>query len=253
MREAFAARGACVGRIDVVLNSADETVFDRDATGPVATDGDRFTLICHGALEERYGLDTILRAAALLRPEIPGLRIELFGDGSYRSQLERLARELGLDGSVRFSDGWAPLEELRQAIATADAGVVAIRRDAFRDLMHCNKMFDFITMRRPAIVSRTRSVEAYFDEDCFLMFESGNPHDLARAVRQLHGDPALGRRLVTRAAAVNEPYRWPRQRELYLRIVQRLVAEGRAAAPARRRLARWAKRPELDSNQRPTP
>jgi glycosyltransferase involved in cell wall biosynthesis len=94
-----------------------------------------------------------------------------------------------------------------------------MRRDVFRDLTHCNKMYDYIAMRRPAIVSRTRSVTAYFGESCFQMFEAGDVDDLARAIRELHRDSGLGARLVRRAAEVSEPYRWPRQREVYLGVV----------------------------------
>jgi glycosyltransferase involved in cell wall biosynthesis len=97
--------------------------------------------------------------------------------------------------------------------------VVALRRNSFRDLTHCNKMFDLIAMRRPAVVARTRAVEAYFPESCFAMFESGDERDLARAIRSIYDDPELGERLVAKAAAVSAPYRWERQRELYLREV----------------------------------
>ena len=77
-------------------------------------------------------------------------------------------------------------------------------------------------MRRPVIVSRTASVEAYFDESCFQLFDSEDDRDLARAIRELHAEPGLRERLVSRAAEVNEPYRWPRQRELYRHVVERL-------------------------------
>jgi glycosyltransferase involved in cell wall biosynthesis len=224
MREAFVSRGAPRSQIDVVLNAADEQIFDASRYPSTGRRPDRFGLICHGAIEESYGGDTIVRATALLRDDIPGLRVDFYGDGSYRAELERLARDLGVDGAVRFSDGWAPMAQLLDAIASADAGVVAVKRNAFRELTHCNKMFDFIAMRRPAIVARTRSVEAYFDRSCFLLFESGDEHDLARAIRTLYRDPALGDRLVRRAAERSEPYRWTQQRKLYTRVVEGLVA-----------------------------
>jgi glycosyltransferase involved in cell wall biosynthesis len=219
MRETFVARGADPEKIDVVLNSADEHVFDANRHRPAARHAGRFTLLCHGAIEHSYGIDTLLRAAALLRDDIPGLQVEIFGDGTYRSEAGQLCDELGLNGSVRVSDGWAPIEDLVAAIADADVGIVAMRRNAFRDLTHCNKMFDFIAMRRPVVVSRTRAVEAYFPESCFELFESGDEYDLARAIRSLYDDPARADRLVARAAEVSEPYRWVRQRELYLRAV----------------------------------
>ena len=224
MREAFVDRGADPTKVEVVLNSADEGIFDATRHPPAPRRPDKFTLLCHGAIERSYGIDTLVRAAALLREDIPGLRVEIFGDGTYRSEVGRLCEELGLDGSVRVSDGWAPIERLVAAIADADVGVVAMRRNAFRELTHCNKMFDFIAMRRPVVVSRTHAVEAYFADSCFALFESGDERDLARAIRSLYDDPALGERLVANAAAVSEPYRWAHQRELYLRAVEGLAA-----------------------------
>jgi glycosyltransferase involved in cell wall biosynthesis len=223
MRAAFVARGAPADKIDVVLNAADETLFDSVRYPPASRRPGAFTLICHGAIEQSYGHDTLLRAAALVRDEIPGLRIEIYGDGTYRTSLEDLAQALALNGVLHISDGWVPLEELLSAIASADAGVVAMRRNAFRDLTHCNKMFDFIAMRRPALVSRTRAVEAYFGEDCFALFESGDERDLARAIRLLYADPRVGEQLVARASAANGAYRWTHQRRTYLRAVDRLA------------------------------
>jgi glycosyltransferase involved in cell wall biosynthesis len=231
MRAAFVARGGDPEKLGVVLNAADEEVFDSRRFPPRGRDPERFTLLCHGSLEERYGVDTLLRAAALLRDEIPELHVEIYGDGSERAALQELARALAISERVRFSDGFVPLEQLLSAIAEADAGVVAMRRDAFRDLTHCNKMFDFIAMRRPAIVSRTRSVEEYFDEACFQLFEAGDERDLARAIRELHAHPLLGDALVARAAAVSEPYRWSHQRERYLAAVERLLIPRPDAQP----------------------
>jgi glycosyltransferase involved in cell wall biosynthesis len=116
------------------------------------------------------------------------------------------------------------MKELLQAIAAADVGVVVVKRNVCRDLTHCNTTFDFIAMRRPAIVSRTRSWRPTSTPSCFLLFESGDEHDLARAIRTLCRDPALGDRLVRRAAERSEPSRWSRQRDLEQRVVERVMA-----------------------------
>ena len=224
MRETFVGRGADPAKIEVVLNSADEGIFDATRNPPASRRPGRFTVLCHGAIELSYGIDTLIRAAALLRDDIPELRVEIFGDGTYRPQVRALCDELDLNGSVRVSDGWAPIEQLVAAIADADVGIVAMRRNAFRDLTHCNKMFDFIAMRRPVVVSRTRAVEAYFPASCFALFDSGDERDLARAIRSLYDDPALAERLVANATEVSEPFRWARQRERYLRAVAEVPA-----------------------------
>jgi len=230
-KEAFVRRGADPAKIDVVLNSADETIFDAHAYPHRGGGEGRFVLISHGSVEERYGLDTIIRAVALLKDDVPTLCLQIFGEGSYLPELQRLAAQLGVTEQVWFSDGFVPMPQLLDAIAGADAGVVAMKRDAFRDLTHCNKMYELIAMGVPVITSRTRSVEAYFPPDAFSFFESDNPADLARAIQELHARPALRTRLVEEAARVNEPYRWPRQRTRYVGLVRRLLA-GRGAQRA---------------------
>ena len=222
MREAFVARGAREDKIGVVLNSSEEQLFDPDRFPMTAKTG--FTILCHGAIEDRYGLDTAIRAVALLGAEIPELRLQIRGEGSEVESLKALAAELGVEDRIDFEVGYGPIEDLVAAVAAADVGLVAVKRDPFRDLTQCNKMYDFIAMRRPVLVSRTRSVETYFEEDCFAWFESGDEKDLARAIATLHADPSLGPRLVERAATQAEPYRWPAQKKLYLDIIRPLIA-----------------------------
>lgn len=60
----------------------------------------RLLTICR--LVERKGVQTVLQALQQLRVEMPQLRYDVVGDGPLRGELERLARELGLDDIVRF-------------------------------------------------------------------------------------------------------------------------------------------------------
>jgi glycosyltransferase involved in cell wall biosynthesis len=223
MRELFVERGAPPEKIAVVLNSFDDKRFDPDRYARTRGEDDQFVLVHHGTMEPNYGLDVVVRAVALLKEKIPGLRFEIYGGGTHRPAVEALTKELGLEDRVHFS-GWLPQEELLHRLADADAGVVAVRRDPFRDVTLCIKMFDLISMRRPVVISRTRAVEAYFGTDCFQLFESGDEHDLARAIYELYADPDLRRRLVRRATEVNEPYRWVHQGRRYVEIAERLIA-----------------------------
>jgi glycosyltransferase involved in cell wall biosynthesis len=233
MREAFIGRGSPPDKVGVVLNGADEKIYNPSAFPVKQREPERFVLISHGTVEERYGLDTIIRAMGLLREDIPGLHLLVYGEGSYLDELRRLANELGLEDRVYFSGSLVPLPDLLRAIATADAGVVAMKRDRFRDLTLCNKMYDFIAMQKPVISSRTRAVEEYYGNSCFLMFEPNDESDLARAIRDLYTDPELGPRLVRQAQEVNDPYRWPRQREIYAATVKTLLhADKRSKAGA---------------------
>jgi glycosyltransferase involved in cell wall biosynthesis len=223
MREAFVARGAQRDKVAIVLNAADESLFDRTSYPPAPRDPERLGLICHGSVERLYGLDTVIRAVALLRPELPNLTLKIYGEGTMLEELRELTAELDLGDAVYISGKFVPIEELLSAISAADAGVVAMRRDAFRDLVHCHKMYDFIAMGKPVICSGTRSVEAYFDEGCFQFFTADDENDLARAIRQLYNDPDLGERMVQRTAEISEPYCWEHQRRVYQAVATELL------------------------------
>ncbi len=224
MREAFVSRGAPGDRIAVVMNSTDESTFDPTRFPPRGRREGRFSLISHGTIEERYGLDTIIGAMSRLRGQIPGLALEVYGDGSCQDELRQMVEELELQEEVRFH-GYVPIDELLAAIADADAGVVAMKRDAFRDLTHCNKMFDLITMRRPVICSRTRSVMAYFPTGSLQYFDADDDADLARAIDELYRYPGQSSQLVQSASTTNEPYRWMHQRDYYLSLVHTLLGD----------------------------
>ncbi|HET9808147.1 MAG TPA: glycosyltransferase family 4 protein [Candidatus Limnocylindria bacterium] len=245
MRERFVERGAPAEKIAVVLNSFDEGRFVPARYRRDAREDGGFTLICHGTIEPNYGLDLVVRAVHLLRDRLPGLRLEIRGDGTHRPAVEALTRELGLEDRVNFT-GWVTMEELLPHLAAADAGVVAVRRDAFRDVTLCTKMWDLVAMEKPVIISRTSAVEAYVGSDCFLMFESGDEQGLAEGIYALYSDSELRARLVRRATARSEPYRWVHQARRYVEIVERLGAPVRRdSKPAGR--AREA-RPKVREN-----
>ncbi|HEV8655709.1 MAG TPA: glycosyltransferase family 4 protein [Candidatus Limnocylindria bacterium] len=230
MRERFVERGAPAEKIDVVLNSFDDERFTPERYLSEMPASDSFTLICHGTVEPNYGLDLAVRAVGILRDRIPRLRLEIWGDGTHRPDLEALTRELGLGDRVVFN-GWVTMDKLMPHLAAAHAGVVAVRRDPFRDVTLCTKMFDLVSLHKPLIISRTRAVDAYFGDDCFQIFESGDEQDLAEAIFAVYADPALRLRLVRNATARNEPYRWVHQARRYVEIVERLAGRTRAASP----------------------
>jgi glycosyltransferase involved in cell wall biosynthesis len=58
-----------------------------------------------GRLIALKGIEYLLRAAAALQPEFPGLRVEIAGAGPQRKKLEDTAAQLGLAGRVEFL-GW---------------------------------------------------------------------------------------------------------------------------------------------------
>jgi glycosyltransferase involved in cell wall biosynthesis len=221
LKERYVSRGARADKIRVVLNGPDASHL-LSYNGHHQPDPASFTLICHGAVEERYGHDTILKAAKLARAQIPNLRLRIVGMGSYVDQVKALIEELQLADCVEYL-GWVSMPELVEELSKADVGLVAQKSSPYSNLVHTNKMYEYIIFGKPAIISRLQSVSSYFDEDSMYYFEPDNPEDLANAIIDLYRHPNKRQTLVTNAQKLYESYQWDKQAEIFINAYQSLL------------------------------
>lgn len=214
LKETYVARGARADKIHVVLNGPDERHLLRYRTD-AAPDPAHFTAICHGLVDERYGHDTMVRAVGLAREKIPGLRLRITGTGDYVADLERLIRDEGLQDCVEYL-GWLDMPALVDQLCRADVGIVAQKASLYSNLVHTNKMFEYMLLDVPVIASRLRSTARYFGEDTVEYFEPDSAQSLAESLVALYEAP---RRRASLVAAAREQYRthsWAAQKEIYL-------------------------------------
>jgi glycosyltransferase involved in cell wall biosynthesis len=219
LKDKVVSHGADPGKITVVLNVPDPRLFESstdEASGGCrpAIAGDRFTLICHGAVEERYGHDTMLQAIAALRSSIPGLQLRITGKGGYRDEFLAQVKALGLQDHVQYL-GYVPLNQLVAELRQADVGIVAQKSSVYSNLVHTGKMYDYLDFGKPVIASRLRAVQAYFDDDSLCFFTAGDSDDLARAILELYEKPNRRSTLIDNSCRLYQQYCWEVQREEY--------------------------------------
>lgn len=106
------------GRVEVLNNGVPEPVEPRERS---AAQAPRQVLFV-GNLSERKGVTDLLRALA--RPCLRGTALELtFAGGGDVAAYEAVARQLGVDGRVRF-EGWVAQETVARLMARADVLVL---------------------------------------------------------------------------------------------------------------------------------
>ncbi len=208
-------------KIHVVMNSPDSRIFNDRALG---SRRDRhFTMICHGTLTRRLGLDVAIKAVALLRDRIPPLRLKIVGDGDYRSEAIAIATALGLSDRVSFMDP-VPIEELPQVLAEASVGLVPNRASSATHLMLPVKLLEYAALGIPSIAPRLQTIERYFDSDCLRYFEPDNETSLAQAISDLYHDPELRRSMAVKCRSVACRVSWETQRVVLLNAVNSLIS-----------------------------
>jgi glycosyltransferase involved in cell wall biosynthesis len=209
------SRGAAAERISVVLNGADPNCRIGDWQPSPNGHKQGFTVICHGAIEDRYGQDVLVEAVQLLRAELRDLRHVLTGRGALVEQILGMVENYGLQDVVRFH-GWVTHEELNDLLHAADVGVVAQKPSPYSHLVHTNKMVDYWLFGLPVIAGRLRAVSELYDENVIEYYDASDARDLARAIRRLYLEPERRAELAVNGRRAQERYGWAVQREAYL-------------------------------------
>jgi glycosyltransferase involved in cell wall biosynthesis len=219
-RDRLQQAGVPADKISVVMNSPDTRIFDLHKNGDAPPN--QFTLICHGTVTQRLGLDIAISAVASLRSEIPELRLKVIGEGDRLAESRALVDRLGLGGRVSFMD-LVPVEKLPALLVKSDVGLVPYRPSSATHLMLPVKLLDYATLKIPVIAARLRTVEYYFGDGAVELFEPGSVSDLARAIKLLYSNPELRERLVERAGRALDALNWKNQRNEYYRAIDSLL------------------------------
>jgi glycosyltransferase involved in cell wall biosynthesis len=164
---------------------------------PERTRGDRPLLAFAGRLTAPKALRVALEAVA----RVPEVDLALAGDGDERRALEARARELGLDGRVRFL-GSLPREEVLALLRSADAALLS---SAWENFPHT--LVEALAVGTPAIATDVGGVaEIVTDGENGLLVPPGDPEALAAAIRRFLDDAALRERLTAAAAPSAERF-----------------------------------------------
>ncbi len=224
MRNNYIKRGASADKIKVILNVPDlELDQYLDKKGNNDKDHD-FSLVCHGAMLKRYGQDVAIKAIRIVKEKIPTIRLNIIGYGDYKSELEKLVSKFELNHNVCFC-GFIPFSEMVQIILDSDVGIVPIEKNAYSDLIHTNKMFEYIALNKPVIISRTKAVEDFFGKNdaCLKYFESGNEKDLAKCIIELYHNSEMRDEMVKNASKKFESIRWNITKSDYCGIYEKFL------------------------------
>jgi glycosyltransferase involved in cell wall biosynthesis len=232
MRDSFGKRGADVNKITVIVNVPDDRFFSLDryqrlvdkisTTKKEERRQGKFRVLCHGAIEERYGIDLIVRAIARLKDDIPGIEFRFMGKGDYLERVQELAAEVKAADHVNFL-GFVPFETMVEEILAADVTVVPIKKNPYSVLVHTNKMYEYVALQRPVVASRLDSVAAYFPDDSLVFFEPGNDENLAEQLRYVFAHPEEMDARIENASQIYETYRWEREKKKYLAVYHSLI------------------------------
>lgn len=201
-------RTAEVGKVKIIPNGANP---DRFKPGLIPALPDRqgvFTVGYAGTLSLRQGLDTLIKAFAILHRRDPRARLLLVGDGPDREVIGKAAASVGIAGSVEMTGAVSP-GIVPRLLASMDVAVAAYpRKDQFYESPL--KLFEYMATGLAVVTSSIgQPGEIVTDGENGLVCAPGDFVALAKAIDSLRVDEARRSRLGHAASAfVRQNYSW---------------------------------------------
>jgi len=180
--------GIAPERVHVVYNAA-EPLPGAGPRAPGRAPGEK-TLVTVSRLVRWKGLEAVIG----ILPRLPGTRLLVVGDGPLRPELERLARERGVEGRVVFT-GPVSRGEVAGLLRSAD---VFVFNSWYEGLPH--SVLEAMAAGVPVVSTPAGGTAEIVDHlRNAVVVEVGDDASLLAGVRRVLEDPALARRLAAEA------------------------------------------------------
>ena len=215
------SHGVRSSKMSVVVNVPNEGIFYPVAVTAETHRNGGFRVMTHASIIHNYGIQTMIRAIPLLVDQIPGLEVQIVGEGEYLEELIKLSHDLKVENRAKFT-GYVPHKVIPQMISEADVGVITI----LNDLMLPSKLFEYVAMAKPVVVTAQPTMREYFDDDSALFYKPDSEVELARCLLTLYRDPQRMAALAKHGRAIYEKYRWSTTKYEYLRVYEKLIKAG---------------------------
>lgn len=189
----------------IPIGADDEMFFPQNGQ----SSDDHFHVLFFGSYIPLHGIQTILKAVALLK-HIPNVHFELVGSGQTYSQMRALANELELE-NVRLEEK-VPQAHVPALVARTNLvlGIFGDTAKAQRVIPH--KVYQGLAMRKPVLTSDTPAMREFFEHGRHLfLVPVADPEALAEGVLELKRDGTLRNRLAESGYKIFQEKFTPRQ------------------------------------------
>jgi glycosyltransferase involved in cell wall biosynthesis len=168
-----------------------------------------------GRLKKYKGVDQFLRAIADVRRYYPQMRAIVIGDGDDRPRLERLATELELQETVKFT-GYVSEARKVELLQEMWFGVTTSSKEGWGlTVLETN------ACGTPVIASDVPGLrDAVKNGETGLLYTHGDENDLATRIRMLLNDPEQRDRMTASAIAWAGEFNWEDAAERTIGIIE---------------------------------
>ena len=234
MKKILLDYGADEGKIDVVCDGVDLSVFQRveesKLRGRLAPGRD--TLIAYqGVIDPQDEPGLVVEAARLVVARHPSTVFLVIGGGTALPGLRGEVAAAGLEDNFYFS-GWVTQAEVARYLSAADIGLVVLPDTVSARGRVTLKEFEYWACGEAVIAPRLPALEEVIEDGVNgIFYRPSDAADLADRINLLIADPALRRRLAEAGRLLVEAkYRWEKLADDFVAVCENIYS----SRPSRR-------------------
>ncbi len=193
-RDYFLERGIADNKIAILPNWIDEKEFGSGSKTPEENIrrefgwADDFIVLFAGNLGIVQGLETVLNAAKEIRNS--NTRIVLMGDGTDKSRLMSLAKELDIERRLHFVER-QPVERMPALMAAADVLLVHLKKSGWSRFVVPSKTMSYLASGKPIIMAMNGAAAELIEQSrSGIVVEPENIRALADAIDAMSEAPS---------------------------------------------------------------
>jgi glycosyltransferase involved in cell wall biosynthesis len=228
-KKIYSSRSCPPEKIDVIMNSPDDEIFQFRPTGSNGSNGNGsdparpFVILYHGSLVRRNGFDLAVDALETVRKRIPAAKLAVCGERTpFFEQVMESARQRQLHEGIQYL-GPRNVHQIVEAIDSCDVGIIPNHRNIFTELNTPTRIFEYLAVGKPVIAPQAGGIQDYFGDQDLVFFELGDAGDLAKKIEFTYSHPREVEQIVKRGQAVYLAHKWSQEKRSLLDSISELL------------------------------
>lgn len=206
-KQVLLKRGINPRKLNVVINVPDPVMFGA-TRDPIEGDANGLSIVYHGTIAKRLGLDLAVSAFALVIKIYPEAKFFIYGDGDAAPALKTQIASAGLERSVIFTNQFFKVEDIPALVGNATAGVIPNRRDLATEYMLPVKLLEYVHLGIPVVAPQLLTIMHYFPETTIAYYKPGDVQAFADTIVHMLASPEERREKARLAKTRLEGFAW---------------------------------------------
>lgn len=184
-------------------------------------DLDGFSLVYHGNIHERYGLQYLIEILPKLKKRYPELTLDVHGYGPYAEAIQKQIEDLSIETYCKMHGRFNP-EDVNSILKGKTIGYAMIDKCQQNDLAIPVKVLEYISNGLPCVSSNLVTMKEYFSEDSVTYVE--HQHDLFNAYVNLLDNREVMTQQIKLAQQNMKAICWSKESKSFLKFLNGIVS-----------------------------